>query len=78
MREDLLNDLGLLDEGDDPHGSATAGTHEGVHLVDLLDQTSPGALRCGGGHDWRILPQRQNREGTTSALNGSTVSGLPS
>lgn len=47
--EDLFDDLGLLDEGDGPHGARAAGTHEGVHFIDLLDQMCPGALRGRGG-----------------------------
>jgi hypothetical protein len=48
--QDLRDPLGLLNDGEDPYGAATPGTHEGVHLVDLLDQPSPGTLRHGGGY----------------------------
>ena len=47
--QDLLDDLGLFDECDDPHSSGTPGTHERIHLVDLLDQPCPRALRGRGG-----------------------------
>lgn len=60
--QDLRDHLGLLDECDDPHGSATEGTHQRVHLVHLFDEASPGAFRRGGGDvdgiygRWVILP----------------------
>ena len=48
-RHRQVDDLGLLDEGDDPHWSCTPGTHERIHLVDLFDQPCPRALRGRGG-----------------------------
>ena len=51
--QDLRDHPSLLKESDDPHGSAAAGTDEGVHLVHLLDQTRPGALRRGGKESFR-------------------------
>jgi len=47
--EDLSNDFGLFNEGDDPHGSHTPGTQERIHLVGLFDQPCPRALRGRGG-----------------------------
>ena len=49
MREELLNDLGLLDKGDDPHGSVAAGTHQRVHLVESLRPRDHLCSRSGGG-----------------------------
>jgi hypothetical protein len=43
VRQDLLDDLGLFDAGDEPHGSATARADQRIHLGDLLDQPRPGA-----------------------------------
>ena len=50
VRQDLRDDLGLFDERENPHSSATAQADQRVHLVDLLGQPCPGALR-GGGRD---------------------------
>jgi hypothetical protein len=49
VRQDLRADLGLFDEREDPHGSGTTRANHRVHLVDLLDEARPGALRGGGG-----------------------------
>ncbi len=49
MGRDLLDDVGLLDERDEPHGSVTARALEGIDLVHLLDAARPGAFRGGGG-----------------------------
>ena len=48
--EDLSNDFGLFNEGDDPHWSGTPGTTERIRLIDLFDQPCPRAL-CGRGGD---------------------------
>ena len=45
MRQNLPDDLGLLDDGDDPHWSRTPGAEEPIHLVDLLDEPGPGPFR---------------------------------
>ncbi len=37
MSEELLNDLEVFDDGDDPHGATSAGTQEGINLVDFAD-----------------------------------------
>jgi len=50
VSQDLFNHLRLFDERENPHGSATGGADQRVHLVDLLDQPRPGALHGGGGH----------------------------
>ncbi len=49
VAQDLLDHRGLFDEGDDAHGSGTAGTDERIDFVHLLDEARPGALRgrCG-------------------------------
>ena len=36
----FVDDRGLLDTRDDPHGSGALGTHERIHLVHLRDQAS--------------------------------------
>ena len=43
--QDLLDELGLFDEREDPHGSATVRTDERIHLVNLFDEPRPRALR---------------------------------
>jgi hypothetical protein len=40
MHETLLDHRGLLDEGDDPHGSRTLGARQGIDFVHLLDEAS--------------------------------------
>ena len=47
--QDLLDDFGLFDERDDPHGSRTPGTRERIHPVGLRDQPCPRAHRGRGG-----------------------------
>ena len=39
--QDSLNDLPAFDEADDPHGSPTLRTTQGIGSVDLLDQPGP-------------------------------------
>jgi len=62
MREDLLDHLRLLDERDDPHWPATPGADQRVHLVDLLDQPRPGALRRRWGCLTEVLDALTNRQ----------------
>jgi len=56
--EELSDHLRLDEEGDGPHWARTAGTHEGVHLVHLLDQPCPGALRDRGGERAELTSPR--------------------
>jgi hypothetical protein len=44
MAEDLLDHCRLSNKRNDPHGAGTAGTHEWIDFVPLLDQPRPGAL----------------------------------
>ena len=46
---DLLDDLGLLNKGDNPNGPVTAQADERIDLVHLLDEARSGALRDGWG-----------------------------
>jgi len=39
--QDGLDDLPVFDEADDPHGSPTLRTAQGIDLVDLLNQPGP-------------------------------------
>jgi len=39
--QDGFDDLPVFDEADDPHGSPTIRTGQGIDLVDLLDQPGP-------------------------------------
>ena len=55
VREDLINDRGRLDDGDDPHGATTLGADRRVDLDDRHRRThvaglglSPDATRAGG------------------------------
>jgi hypothetical protein len=43
--EDLLDPCGLLDDGDDAHGTGAAGTPERIRLVHLFDQPCPSPRR---------------------------------
>jgi hypothetical protein len=51
--EDLLEDLGLGNTGNDPHRSFTPGAEQRIGLIDLLDQLAPalfeGRSACGWG-----------------------------
>jgi hypothetical protein len=40
VSQDLLDDRGLLDERDDPHGSRALGTPAGIHRVHRRDEAS--------------------------------------
>ncbi len=42
--EDFLDDLALVNEGDDAHGAPTPLTHQRISLIDLLDQLGPALL----------------------------------
>jgi hypothetical protein len=49
VSQDLLDDRGLLDTRDEPHGSATARAHQGIRFIDLRDEArpvTPGRLCC--------------------------------
>jgi len=61
--QDLLDDFGLLDERDDPQCAATAWTDEGIHLVHLLDDLRPRALRRGDGELTETRMVRRRRTG---------------
>jgi hypothetical protein len=41
---DLFDDLGLVNNGNDPHRSFTPRTAQGIGLIDLLDQLGPALL----------------------------------
>ena len=52
--QDLLDYRGLVNEGDDPHGAATSGAHQGIGLVNPSDELRPpvlGGLPDGGRWD---------------------------
>ena len=44
--QDGLDDLPGFYEADDPHGSPTLRTSQGIGLVDLMDQPGPGPAVC--------------------------------
>ena len=50
MGQDLRDDGGLTDEGDDPHRDGAGRANQRIHLAHLLDQLHPGALRGSSGH----------------------------
>jgi len=56
--EDLSNDFGLFNEGDDPHWSRASGAQERIHLVHLLDEPCPRALRGRDGDLGEFLDGR--------------------
>jgi len=68
--EELSDHLRLCEEDDEPHWARTAGTHEGVHLVHLLDQPCPGALRGRGGD---LAELTSARGGSMAADEGFTI-----
>ena len=41
MDQDGFDDVGILDQADDFHGTCTPGTEQRVHFINLLDQSSP-------------------------------------
>jgi len=47
--EDSFDDIGIVDERDDAHVAAAAGTLKRVDLVHLLNQTGPVGLAAGIG-----------------------------
>ena len=40
--EDLLDDLALVNEGNNPHRASTPRTHQWIGLIDLLDIVNAG------------------------------------
>ena len=53
MREDLINDRGLPDDGDAPHGATTLGADQRVDLDDLPQELRPPARRASAGASGR-------------------------
>ena len=53
MSENPLNDIGIVDEGDDAQGGAEAGALERVDFVDFLNQ--PGPVGFAAGVDRRVV-----------------------
>ena len=43
--QNLRDDVGLLEEGDEAHRPRAARADQGIHFVHLLDQARPGTLR---------------------------------
>ena len=43
--ENFLNDLALVNEGDDAHRGPTPDTHQGIDLIHFLDQLRPARLK---------------------------------
>ena len=41
MREDLFYHVRVFDECNDPHGTGTLGTHEGIHLIYFFYEPRP-------------------------------------
>ncbi len=44
VAEDLLDDVGLINKGNDAHGAPAPLTHQRISLIDLLDQLGPALL----------------------------------
>jgi len=66
MAEDAFSNVGFVNQADDLHLMAAAGTAERVHFPDLLDELSPGfgrhALWPMVGHiQYRHLGTRRRR-----------------
>ncbi len=63
--QDLLNDRGLVNEGDDPHRAATAGAQLGIGLTHLFDQPNSLLLECPAWRGRRDLDDRVSPPGFT-------------
>lgn len=48
MLKNSADDRALFNEGNDLHLSSAAATSQGIHLVDLLDESSPVASALAG------------------------------
>ena len=44
MLEDLLDHLFVLDKSEDSHLTLALGAGQGVHFINLLNQSGPGAV----------------------------------
>jgi hypothetical protein len=49
MAKDAFDDIGLGEEGEDAQGAVTAGTAQGVELVDARQELGPADADRGGG-----------------------------
>ena len=67
MAQDALDDLRLIDEGDDAHGLMTGRAEERIGLPDFLDEVSPFA-------GWAAA---RNESGNIDHLRGAECRGLP-
>ena len=50
MTEDSQALLRIGDDGEDPHRGTTAGAAQGIHLINLCEQSDPGGAGLYGGH----------------------------
>lgn len=53
--QDLLNDLGPVNKGDDPHQSPTLRAEQGIGPVDLFDLLRPAPSQGLRGRRWGNL-----------------------
>jgi len=65
--KNFLDDLALVNESDDAHGSATAWTEQGIGLIDLRDQLGSALpeeaiLRIAKYNIWPPLSSRLKSE----------------
>ncbi len=44
VTEDLLDDRGLVNEGDDSHGDTLLGAEQGIGVVALFDEVRPPSM----------------------------------
>ena len=65
MKEDPAHLLGIGDDGEDPHLGATAGTTQGIDLIDFCEQARPCSTGFLGGHGliWAVLMRLSEAEG---------------
>ena len=69
--QDLLDHVGLLDEGDDAHWSTTPGADQRVHLADLLDEARPSVIRLRWAYLTELTGDAWNSPYRSPRLPGS-------
>ena len=59
--QNFLNDVGLVNKGDDAHGAPTPLTQQGIGLIDLLDQLGPALFEKRRARRWGNLDNSGGR-----------------
>ncbi len=69
--QNFLNDLGLINKGNDAHGALTPATQQGIGLIHFLNQPGPALLEDRGARRWGNLHLLFPRIALFSFLDGS-------